>query len=366
MQLNHLHPNWLLGYYNIFQIPWLLLNTSNQGVGNNPLKMLFRPSQTSIYNNMTPFGDFILHWSNSDNSCDLGFVGDASYVLLSIIVLGFCLHGFSFTLSLTWRKLMPALDSKPAYSCSEATVTPTYPPSSYNTYIIYNLPLILQYWWWAMNRFGPDLETKVCSYFSAGNTPMQGRLGRQCACCPPANLPHPHQQPRSENSLPWVSIRQCAVVLLLIHSYDPCHRPQLNNANNFRGAAPPPVDHPRMHEVSVSPSMQAGPGPATREIRKTISLSEECSKSHCKHAWRSVSDLKQCIWLRIFHWPFFFFFTDSLLTGNVFVTYSVDVAAEMIPFAKFLTDYGFEPAVSPAMCPVELYKGQNWIENDLN
>lgn len=35
-----------------------------------------------------------------------------------------------------------------------------------------------------------------------------------------------------------------------------------------------------IHEVSVQRSFQADPGPATREIRKTISLPEECRKSY--------------------------------------------------------------------------------------
>lgn len=42
-----------------------------------------------------------------------------------------------------------------------------------------------------------------------------------------------------------------------------------------------------MHEVSVYGSIQACPGPATGEIRKTISLSEEYSKS------------RQCPWTNL-------------------------------------------------------------------
>lgn len=34
------------------------------------------------------------------------------------------------------------------------------------------------------------------------------------------------------------------------------------------------------------------------------------------------------------------------ITGRLFITYSVDTAKEMFPFAKFLTDQGFKPAVS--------------------
>lgn len=37
----------------------------------------------------------------------------------------------------------------------------------------------------------------------------------------------------------------------------------------------------RMYEVSVDPYFQVPPGPATREIRRTINLPKECSMSHC-------------------------------------------------------------------------------------
>lgn len=45
-------------------------------------------------------------------------------------------------------------------------------------------------------------------------------------------------------------------------------------------------------------------------------------------------------------------FTDFSLTGNVFITYSVDTAKDIILFTKFLTDQGFKPAVSPMMSPI--------------
>ncbi len=47
-------------------------------------------------------------------------------------------------------------------------------------------------------------------------------------------------------------------------------------------------------------------------------------------------------------------FQDFSLTGNVFITYSVDTAEEMFPFVKFLSAQGFRPAVSPVMTPSPL------------
>lgn len=42
-------------------------------------------------------------------------------------------------------------------------------------------------------------------------------------------------------------------------------------------------------------------------------------------------------------------------TGSVFITYSIDTASEIIHFVKFLTDQGFEPAVSSVMAPWNLF-----------
>lgn len=39
------------------------------------------------------------------------------------------------------------------------------------------------------------------------------------------------------------------------------------------------------------------------------------------------------------------------LTGNIFITYSEDTAGEIIAFSKFLTDQGFDLAVSTDMSP---------------
>lgn len=52
-----------------------------------------------------------------------------------------------------------------------------------------------------------------------------------------------------------------------------------------------------------------------------------------------------------------------LLTGNVFITYSVDTASEIIPFVKFLSDQGFEPAVSLVPCFNTL--GSLWLPTQM-
>lgn len=114
------------------------------------------------------------------------------------------------------------------------------------------------------------------------------------------------------------------------------HRNFKDAPNAHHGSASQFVGPSRdvIHEVSVGRSFQAGPGPATREIKRTINLPEECRKSH----WSPCRDM--CMQCSV-HDPFGFW-----LTGNVFITYSMDTANEIIPFVKFLTDQGFEPAVS--------------------
>ncbi|XP_034756896.1 adapter protein CIKS isoform X2 [Etheostoma cragini] len=153
--------------------------------------------------------------------------------------------------------------------------------------------------------------------------PMQGSRPRQCACCPPANLPrhyndYYHQEPG--------------------YPADPCREPQHHqpswtptcNRLQRRDPAPGSVAPLRdvMHEVCVNPSLQAGPGPATKEIRRTISLSEECRK--------------------------------------VFITYSMDAAKEIIPFAKFLIAQGFKPAIDIFNNPMQIMAINKWMDRYLN
>lgn len=140
----------------------------------------------------------------------------------------------------------------------------------------------------------------------------------------------------------YVNLRLFLIISLHRNFKDPPNAPH----GSFPQCVAPSRDV--IHEVSVDRSYQAGPGPATREIKRTINLPEECSKAHwspcmdmCTQC--SAHDFKECnrYSKRCF--------TGFLLTGNVFITYSVDTANEIIPFVKFLTDQGFEPAVSPVM-----------------
>ncbi|XP_070782119.1 E3 ubiquitin ligase TRAF3IP2 [Enoplosus armatus] len=165
-----------------------------------------------------------------------------------------------------------------------------------------------------------------------GPNPMPGKCLKQCACCPPANLPL-----RNNNYCHFKHYYQADPHQEAQHHQQsrnlPFYRPQLKDAPHTpRGSVPQCETPPRdvMHEVSLDHSLVAGPGPgpATREIRKTISLPEECR--------------------------------------NVFITYSVDTANEMIPFAKFLTAQGFKPAIDIFDDPIKRMDITKWMDKFLN
>ncbi|XP_054474833.1 E3 ubiquitin ligase TRAF3IP2 [Anoplopoma fimbria] len=163
-----------------------------------------------------------------------------------------------------------------------------------------------------------------------GPNPMQGGPVRHCACCPPADLPR-----HNYNYYPYnhgYPADPCDEPQRYQQSRNPPHeRLQLKDAPNTRyGSVPQHVGPPRevMHEVSVCRSLQEGPGLATKEIRRTISLSEEYR--------------------------------------NVFITYSVDTAAEIIPFTKFLTDQGFKPAIDIFDNPIRRMGINKWMDRFLN
>ncbi|XP_034999256.1 E3 ubiquitin ligase TRAF3IP2 [Hippoglossus stenolepis] len=158
--------------------------------------------------------------------------------------------------------------------------------------------------------------------------PKQGAFPRNCACCPPRDLRrHNYRSCHHKHGFPA----------------DPHHEPQDHQQESRRvsqkrqqpqdapnASSPQCMAPPRdvMHEVSVNCSLRPGPGPPTGEIRKTISLPEECR--------------------------------------SVFITYSVDTANEIIVFTKFLTDQGFKPAIDIFDNPIRRMGITKWMDRHLN
>ncbi|XP_053301028.1 E3 ubiquitin ligase TRAF3IP2 [Pleuronectes platessa] len=167
----------------------------------------------------------------------------------------------------------------------------------------------------------------LSQYPAQSPNPKQGNFPRNCACCPQRDL-HRHNN------------RSCHYKHG--HPADPHHEPQdrqqswrvsqkrqqpedTPNASSPQCMAPP---RDVMHEVSVNCSLRPGPAAFTGEIRKTISLPEECR--------------------------------------SVFITYSVDTANEIIVFTKFLTDQGFKPAIDIFDNPIRRMGITKWMDRHLN
>ncbi|XP_036398904.1 adapter protein CIKS [Megalops cyprinoides] len=102
--------------------------------------------------------------------------------------------------------------------------------------------------------------------------------------------------------------------------------PEAECAVNVPYYEAPPLEV--MSEVSVRPSPLQPRGPAEAQgKRKTISLPDECR--------------------------------------NVFVTYSVDSASEIVPFVEFLTNQGFRPAIDIFDNQVRSMDINNWMDSYL-
>ncbi|XP_034554835.1 adapter protein CIKS [Notolabrus celidotus] len=166
--------------------------------------------------------------------------------------------------------------------------------------------------------------------YSAARVPGPTPIQRRCLCCPPANLPH-----HSPND--YYNKHDYPAGPRLQHKHpQPAGNPP-NKEQQFQpspnapwGPAPRCAVPPRdvMHEVGVDSSLQPGPGPVTREIKRVISLPEE--------------------------------------SRNVFVTYSVDVAEDIVPFVKFLNDQGFRPAIDIFDDTIQRMSITKWMDRYLN
>ncbi|XP_044233186.1 E3 ubiquitin ligase TRAF3IP2 [Thunnus albacares] len=180
------------------------------------------------------------------------------------------------------------------------------------------------------NNYNPHIPSRYSAACMPAQCPdpVKGSCLRQCACHLPANPPRrnynhykhdypvdPHQKPQQYQQS-WNT---------------PQSRLQPKDAPNVPHASVPQCVVPArdvMHEVSVNYSFQADPGPATGEIRRTISLPEECR--------------------------------------NIFITYSVDTAREMIPFSKFLSDQGFKPVIDIFHNTIRGMGITKWMDRYLN
>lgn len=186
----------------------------------------------------------------------------------------------------------------------------------------------------------PPLTLKSHSYYHnpsqypathmTGRRPIQGSFLKQCPCCPPANqLRHnnnrghynpyhypagPAQEPQPHQQL---NPRQSGMR-------------QRNSIYVPRGSLPQCEAPPRdvMLEVSVDRSHPGAPRAATGEVRKTISLPEEFR--------------------------------------NVFITYSVDTAEDILIFVNFLIAQGFNPAIDMFDSPVQRLGITKWMDSFLN
>ncbi|XP_067338592.1 E3 ubiquitin ligase TRAF3IP2 isoform X2 [Channa argus] len=161
-------------------------------------------------------------------------------------------------------------------------------------------------------------------YHAADPNPKQPNCLRQCGCHPAADLPH-HNYNHHHFKFDHLGDPH-RVAQQNQHPQNP--RQQHKDVPN--GSVPQGAGSSRdvVYEVSVDRSIPAGPGHATREIRRTISLPEECR--------------------------------------NVFITYSVDTAKDILHFTKFLVDQGFKPAIDMFDNPIRTMSIIKWMDKFLN
>lgn len=141
-----------------------------------------------------------------------------------------------------------------------------------------------------------------------GPDPALGNCPKQCACHRPAEPPyHNYNYHDNRRQQSWNPPSQ------RMHHHSAPNAPYVSDV---------------IREVSVERSVPAFAAEPIREIRKTISLPEECR--------------------------------------NVFITYSTDTANEIISFTKFLTDQGFKPAIDIFDNPIRRMGITKWMDSFLN
>lgn len=138
-----------------------------------------------------------------------------------------------------------------------------------------------------------------------------------------------------------------------------------------------------MSEVCVLPSEPIKTGHfLAQEVRRTISLPDDCRKSCCwtvltsEHYGKIPTEFPPCKDAKLepidLHYLLATLALASLMymciikvlwfPGTVFITYSVDVAEEIFPFVTFLINQGFRPAVSLMTCTFDPLLDQHWTE----
>ncbi|KAM9704334.1 E3 ubiquitin ligase TRAF3IP2 isoform 2-T7 [Menidia menidia] len=158
-----------------------------------------------------------------------------------------------------------------------------------------------------------DCDPCAPSRYPAPRIP--GPPGEQWGCAPHHNQNYYHHKHPNPAEQHWERLPNHQL-------YDPKNRKVLHGSGPQREPLPRDV----IQEASVDLSFL--PGAGTREVRKTVSLPEE--------------------------------------SRNLFITYSVDTAKEIIPFIRFLIGQGFNPAIDMFDNPIRRMDITKWMDRYLN
>ncbi|KAM9355890.1 E3 ubiquitin ligase TRAF3IP2 [Pholidichthys leucotaenia] len=137
--------------------------------------------------------------------------------------------------------------------------------------------------------------------------------GCRCACCPPPNPPHHHKYYQDQVPHPQQlkRLQPTGPPESWVHGSGLQHQQPLRDI---------------MHEVTVN--RPGPPGGVMGEMKRTISLPEECRK--------------------------------------LFITYSVDIGEEIFPFVKFLIGQGFKPSIDMFESSLQSMGINKWMDSFLN